>query len=227
MIYTQIGSVFDQDDRCTPYGCVSIKNNIHDNIIKVSTTGIVIKGGASDNTIYSNFMSGNSQYGIIVDGSTTKANLFKYNHISNSKYGVALYNNKDSVFKRNYFDTAISSGEYTLRSTSTLKLEDTKFYNDMIKSIDSSSNQASISKSGVIDVTDGGTGQITKYFTDSQTFTKTLKSNAIIKVNTVSSTTLTSSAVVPKIQGASSLDKDNLSVSPISKLSDNPEYYCY
>ena len=220
VIYTQIGSVFDQDDRCTPYGCVSIKNNIHDNIIKVSTTGIVIKGGASDNTIYSNFMSGNSQYGIIVDGSTTKANLFKYNHISNSKYGVALYNNKDSVFKRNYFDTAISSGEYTLRSTSTLKLEDTKFYNDMIKSIDSSSNQASISKSGVIDVTDGGTGQITKYFTDSQTFTKTLKSNAIIKVNTVSSTTLTSSAVVPKIQGASSLDKDNLTIS-ISKLSDN------
>ena len=117
---------------------------------------------------------------------------------------VALNNNKDSVFKRNYFDTVISSGEYTLRSTSILRLEDTKLYNDVIKSIDSSSGQASISKSGVIDVTDGGTGQITKYFTDSQTFTKTLKDNAIIKVNTISSTTLTSSAVLLKIQGASS-----------------------
>ena len=165
-------------------------------------------------------MSGNSQYGIIVDGSTTKANLFKYNHISNSMFGIELTSNKDSVFKRNYFDTVIPSGEYTLRSSSILRLEDTKFYNDMIKSIDSSSNQASISKSGVIDVTDGGTGQITKYFTDSQTFTKTLKSNAIIKVNTVSSTTLTSSAVLPKIQGTSSLDKDNLAIS-ISKLSNN------
>ena len=131
-----------------------------------------------------------------------------------------MNNNKDSVFKRNYFDTAIPSGEYTLRSTSTLKLEDTKFYNDMIKAMDSSSNQASISKSGVIDVTDGCTSQITKYFTDSQTFTKTLKNNAIIKVNTISSTTLTSSAVLPEIPGPSSLDKDNLTIS-ISKLSNN------
>ena len=132
--------------------------------------------------------------------------LFRYNHISNSKYGIALNSNKESVFKRNYFDTAISSGEYTLRSTSTLRLEDTKFYNDIIKSMDSSSNQASISKSGVIDVTDGGTSQITKYFTDSQTFTKTLKNNAIIKINTISSTTLTSSAVFAGMPGPSSLD---------------------
>src|SRR5580765_4237609 len=107
-------------------------------------------------------MSGNSQYGIKVDGSTTVANFFKYNHISNSKYGVALNNNKDSVFKRNYFDTAISSGEYTLGSTSALRLEDTKFYNDIIKALDSS-NQVSISQSGVIDVTDAS-NQSTKYF---------------------------------------------------------------
>ena len=196
VIYTQIGSIFDQDDRCGSIGCVSIKNNIHDNTIKVSTAGIVIKGGASGNTISSNFMSGNSQYGIMIDGSTTSANAFRYNHISNSKYGIALNSNKESVFKRNYFDTAISSGEYTLRSSSSLRLEDTKFYNDIIKALDSSSNQASISKSGVIDVTDGATSQTTKYFTDSQTFTKTLKNNAIIKINTISSTTLTSSAVL-------------------------------
>ena len=220
VIYTQLGSVFDGDDRCGSIGCVSIKNNIHDNTIKVSKAGIIIKGGASSNTIYSNFMSGNSEYGIIVDGSTTKANLFKYNHISNSKYGVGLNNNKDSVFKRNYFDTAISSGEYTLRSTSTLRLEDTKFYNDIIKAMDSSSNQASISKSGVIDVTNVDTSQITKYFTDSQTFTKTLKDNAIIKVNTISSTTLTSSAVIAENPGPSSLDKNNLTIS-ISKLTNN------
>ena len=217
VIYTQIGSVFDRDDRCVPYGCVSIKNNIHDNTIKVSTTGIVIKGGASGNTISSNFMSGNSQYGIRVDGSTTSANVFKYNHISNSKYGIELTSNKESIFKRNYFDTAIPSGEYTLRSNSALKLEDTKFYNDIIKAMDSSSNQASISKSGVIGVTDGSTSQVTKYFTDSQPFIKTLKNNAIIKINTISSTTLTRSAVLTDIPGPSSLAKDNLTIS-ISNL---------
>ena len=220
VIYTQIGSVFDRDDRCGSIGCVSIKNNIHDNTIKVSNAGIVIKGGASSNTIYSNFMSGNSQYGIRVDGLTTSSNVFKYNHISNSKYGVALNNNKDSVFKRNYFDTAISSGEYTLRSNSALRLEDTKFYNDILKAIDSSSNQASISKSGVIGITDGSTSQITKYFTDSQTYTKTLNNNAIIKVNTISSTTLTSSAVLAEIPGPSSLDKNNLTISN-SQLTNN------
>ena len=217
VIYTQIGSVYDRDDMCGSIGCVSIKNNIHDNTIKVSRAGIVMKGGASANTISSNFMSGNSQYGITVDGSTTSSNLFRYNHILNSKYGVALNSNKESVFKRNYFDTAIPSGEYTLRSYSVLRLEDTKFYNDIIKALDTSSNQASISKSGVIDVTDVDTSQITKYFTDSQTFTKTLKNNAIIKVNTISSTTLTSSAVLREIPGPSSLVKDNLT-SSISKL---------
>ncbi|MFI5405279.1 MAG: right-handed parallel beta-helix repeat-containing protein [Nitrososphaerales archaeon] len=220
VIYTQIGSIFDRDDRCGSIGCVSIKNNIHDNTIKVSTAGIVIKGGASGNTISSNFMSGNSQYGIMIDGSTTSANAFRYNHISNSKYGIALNSNKESVFKRNYFDTAVSSGEYTLRSTSSLRLEDTKFYNDIIKALDSSSNQVGISKSGVIDVTDGATSQTTKYFTDSQTFTKTLKNNAIIKINTISSTTLTSSAVLTGMPGPSSLAKDNLTIS-ISKLDIN------
>ena len=124
-------------------------------------------------------------------------------------FGIELTSNKESVFKRNYFDTAIPSGEYTLRSTSTLRLEDTKFYNDIIKSMDSSSNQASISKSGVIGVADGSKSQITKYFTDSQPFTKTLKNNAIIKINTISSTTLTRSAVLTDIHGSSSLAKDN------------------
>ena len=218
--YTQIGSVFDQDDRCGSIGCVSIKNNIHDNTIKVSTAGIVIKGGASGNTISSNFMTGSSQYGMTVDGSTTTSNVFRYNHISNSKYGIELTSNKDSIFKRNYFDTAIPSGEYTLRSSSALKLEDTKFYDDIIKAMDSSSHQASISKSGVIGVTDDSTSQITKYFTDSQTFTKTLKNNAIIKINTISSTTSTSSAVLTYMPGASSLAKNNSTIS-ISKLNIN------
>ena len=86
--------------------------------------------------------------------------------------------------------------------------------------MDSSSNQVGISKSGVIDVTDGATSQTTKYFTDSQTFTKTLKNNAIIKINTISSTTLTSSAVLTGMPRPSSLTKDNLTIS-ISKLDIN------
>src|SRR4029079_673592 len=78
-----------------------------------------------------------------------------------------------------------------------------------------SSSQASISKSGIIDVTEGGTNQITKYFTDSQTFTKTLKNNAIVKINTVSSTTLTSSATSAMTPNnlSASLEEDNSTIS--------------
>ena len=150
VMYTQVGSVFDTDDRCGSIGCVSINNNIHDNNIKASKTGIVIKGGASSNVIESNIMNGPSaQYGIQVDGSKTSGNIFRYNHIADSDYGILLSDeNKDTKFKRNYFDSMIPSGEYILRESSALKLEDTKFYSDSIKSVDSTSKTVSISKSG-------------------------------------------------------------------------------
>jgi parallel beta-helix repeat protein len=193
VMYTQIGSSFDKDDKCGSIGCVSKSNNIHDNTIKVSGTGIVIKGGASSNTIASNIMSGTASYGITVDGSTTKNNIFKYNHVSNANYGISLGgNNRDSNFKSNYFDSIIPYGEYTVRSSSTLRLEDAKFHNDIIKALDSSSNTVSISRSGIVTVLDGSTSK--QHDTDSHTYSKTL-SNKIIKVNTVSATTLSNTSI--------------------------------
>jgi hypothetical protein len=192
VMYTQVGSVFDRDDRCGSIGCVSIKNNIHDNNIKASKTAIVIKGGASSNIIESNIMNGPSaQYGIQVDGSKTIGNIFRYNHIAASDYGILLSDeNKDTKFKRNYFDSIIPSGEYILRASSALKLEDTKFYSDSIKSVDSTSKTVSISKSGVVSVSTGSTTQSTKHDTDSQTYSKILKNSEMIKINTLSSTVL-------------------------------------
>jgi hypothetical protein len=195
VMYTQIGSLFDRDNRCGSMGCVSLKNYIHDNTIKVSNTGILLKGGASSNTIESNTMNGPSaQYGIRVDGSRTSDNIFRYNHISNSDYGILLSTeNRDTKFKRNYFDSLIPSGEYILTDSSALKLEDTKFYSDSIMSMDSTGKIVSISKSGVISVTAGSTAQTTKHDTNSQTYSKRLKNSEMITVNTISSTVLSTS----------------------------------
>ena len=79
-------------------------------------------------------------------------------------------------------------GEYTLTTSSALKLESTKFSSDIIKELDSSRIPISISKSGTINVIDGSTTRT--YNTDSQTYSKSLTSNAIIKVTTSSGSTL-------------------------------------
>jgi parallel beta-helix repeat protein len=223
VMYTQIGSSFEQDGKCGSIGCVSKNNNIHDNTIKVSGTRIVIKGGASSNIIASNTMSGSAGYGITVEGSTTKGNIFRYNHISNANCGISLRNgNTDSYFKRNYFDTVAPYGEYALSGSSTLRLEDSKFYSDIIKAMDSSSNHISITKSGIITILDGSS--TLKYYTDSQTYTKTLASKAI-KVNTISPTTLSSTAstLTTKADSASVTNHDAFSESnPNSTITTNP-----
>ncbi len=55
---TQIGSVFDRDGRCVPYGCVSINNNVHNNNIKATSIGLWAKNGASSNTFAANTING-------------------------------------------------------------------------------------------------------------------------------------------------------------------------
>ena len=181
---TQVGSVFDRDGRCVPYGCVSIYNNVHHNSIKATSIGLWAKNGASSNTFADNTIDGlNGDRGIVVDGSKTSNNLFKDNHVSNAKYSIRVTGgNIDTKFVNNYLDTVAPSGEYTLATSSALKLESTKFSSDIIRGLDSSSIPVSISKSGLISVIDGATGKTTNYDTTSQAYTRTLASNAKITV---------------------------------------------
>jgi mannuronan 5-epimerase len=203
---TQIGSSFDKDNRCGDIGCVSINNNVHHNNIKASSIGIILKDGASTNTIASNTIDGpNGDRAIVVDGSKTSGNIFRDNHVSNAKYSIRLTGgNTGSKFISNHLDTVASSGEYTMASSSALKLESTQFSSDIIKALDSSSIPVSISKSGTISVTSGSSTQ--NYDTDAQPYSKTLTNNGKI---TVSSTSSTSSSI--------SEDSDKLSAS-----NDNP-----
>ena len=127
---TQIGSVFDDDGRCVPYGCVSINNNVHDNNIKATSIGLWAKNGASSNTFAANTINGaNGDRGIVVDGSKTSNNIFKDNHISNAKYSVRVTGgNTNTKFINNYLDTVAPSGEYTMASSSALKVESTTIF---------------------------------------------------------------------------------------------------
>ena len=86
-------------------------------------------------------------------------------------------------------DTVAPSGEYTLATSSALKLESTKFSSDVIRGLDSSSIPVSILKSGVISVIDGATGKTTNYDTTSQSYTRTLVGNAKITVTNTSTGT--------------------------------------
>ena len=183
---TQIGSVFDDDGRCVPYGCVSINNNVHDNNIKATSIGLWAKNGASSNTFAANTINGaNGDRGIVVDGSKTSNNIFKDNHISNAKYSVRVTGgNTNTKFINNYLDTVAPSGEYTLASSSALKVESTQFSSDVIRGLDSSSIPVSISKSGTISVKDGSSTK--SYNTDTQSYSKTLTNNGKITVTSSS-----------------------------------------
>jgi mannuronan 5-epimerase len=203
---TQIGSSFDRDNLCGDIGCVSINNNVHHNNIKASIIGIILKDGASTNTIASNTIDGpNGDRGIVVDGSKTSDNIFRDNHISNAKYSIRLTGgNTGSKFISNHLDTAAPSGEYTMASSSALKLESTQFSSDVIRATDSSSIPVTISKSGTIRVTSGSSTQ--NYDTNAQPYSKTLTNNGKITVSSISST-------------ASSISEDS---DKLSALNDKP-----
>lgn len=175
-------------------GFNTINNNIHNNNIKVSNTGIEVRSGAATNSFNSNTIDGlGTATGIVVKDSATGGNVFGDNHISNVKYSISLSGgNTNSKFSNNHLDTVATSGEYTLSSSSALKLDTTQFSADVIKSLDSSSNPISISKSGVVSVTDGTTGQINKYDTNLKAFSKTLTSNAKITVTSIVTSSTTS-----------------------------------
>ena len=92
--------------------------------------------------------------------------------------------NINTKFINNYLDTVAPSGEYTLATSSALKLESNKFSSDVIRGLDSSSIPVSISKSGIISVKDGTTTKT--YNTDTQSYSKTLTNNAKIIVTSSS-----------------------------------------
>ena len=165
-------------------------------ISKRTSIGLWAKNGASSNTFAANTINGaNGDRGIVVDGSKTSNNIFKDNHISNAKYSVRVTGgNINTKFINNYLDTVAPSGEYTLATSSALKLEGTKFSSDVIRGLDSSGIPVSISKSGIISVKDGTTTKT--YNTDTQSYSKTLTNNAkIIVTSSSTSTASTASAL--------------------------------
>ena len=218
---TQIGSVFDDDGRCVPYGCVSINNNVHDNNIKATSIGLWAKNGASSNTFAANTINGaNGDRGIVVDGSKTSNNIFKDNHISNAKYSVRVTGgNTNSKFINNHLDTVAPSGEYTLASSSALKVESTQFSSDVIRGLDSSSIPVSISKSGTISVKDGSSTK--SYNTDTQSYSKTLTNNGKITVTTSSSSTASTTSALVTDTATAAVVNDNSSNYTLNEDSSN------
>ena len=194
---TQIGSVFDRDGRCGAYRMCFYQQPVSTTII---SERLILDCGLrmvhhlihfAHNTIN----GANGDRGIVVDGSKTSNNIFKDNHISNAKYSIRVTGgNTNTKFINNHLDTVAPSGEYTLASSSALKVEGTQFSSDVIRGLDSNSIPVSISKSGTISVKDGSTTK--NYNTDTQAYSKTLTNNGKIIV-TSSSTSAASTASAP------------------------------
>ncbi len=195
----------------------TINNNIHDNNIEASYTGIEVRDGASTNSLVHNTINGlGTGRGIVVKGSTTSGNIVNDNYISNARYPISLTSgNINSKFVNNHITTVASSGEYTMGSASALKLESTKFSSDIIKSVDSSSIPVSISKSGTIKVTSGSTSQ--NFDTNAKTYSKTLTNYGKITVSSVSSTTSATATASSAISSSTTDDE----VSAMQSLSNN------
>ena len=138
-LYTQLGSAYETNGGCGTMGCGSTNNNIHDNKITASSTGIEVRDGASSNTFESNTINGASTgRAIVVEDSISTANIFKTNKISSAATGMKVtVSNKESKFVGNEFTTVASSGEYALEQSSALKLENTVFSSDVIRVLDS------------------------------------------------------------------------------------------
>ena len=209
------------DGRCVPYGCVSINNNVHDNNIKATSIGLWAKNGASSNTFAANTINGaNGDRGIVVDGSKTSNNIFKDNHISNAKYSVRVTGgNTNTKFINNHLDTVAPSGEYTLASSSALKVESTQFSSDVIRDLDSSSIPVSISKSGTISVKDGSSTK--SYNTDTQAYSKTLTNNGKIIVTTSSSSAASTASALVTDTATAAVVNDNSSNYTLNEDSSN------
>ncbi len=190
-IHQEIG-----DSRCDGIGCLSVNNYVHNNSIKASRIGIWIQG-ASNNTVAFNTIDWpNGDHGIVVEGSTAKGNVLNDNHISNAKYPIKVTaGNTNSKFINNHLGTVAPSGEFTLTGDSVLKVETTQFSADVIKSLDSTNNNVSISNSGRINVTDGATTKI--YDTNTQPYNKTFTKNENITITSTSAHIPTITSTTP------------------------------
>jgi mannuronan 5-epimerase len=143
----------------TKYGiCVynnGIKNLLVENYITNSSKdGICIYDEASDNLIKANSINGAKRYGIQITDANVKNNSLYGNMINMTKTGISINNNTDSNLVQNNVSLAKDSA-YSITGNSLLKLLNTTFHSDKIRSSGGENNTLLIADSGTIVINNG------------------------------------------------------------------------
>jgi parallel beta-helix repeat protein len=145
----------------------SDNNQIYDNKVAFSDTGIKIINNSSNNRVYDNSLHGINDYAILVRGSTSANNTLENNDIDSAKKAVRLNNNTATLLKSNDNKDTTSYGHgYLVQNNSTLNFEKTVFPSwRSIIADNSSNNMVNIHDSGRIIVRDME-GNSTNFGTD-------------------------------------------------------------
>jgi poly(beta-D-mannuronate) C5 epimerase len=127
-----------------------IKNLLVENYITNSSKhGICISDGASDNLIKANSINGAKGYGIQITDANVKNNTLYGNMINMTDTGISINNNTDSTLVQNNVSLA-DDFAYSITGNSLLKLINTTFNSDKIRSSGGENNTLLIADSGTI-----------------------------------------------------------------------------
>ena len=128
------------------------RNMIFENVVmKSAKHGICVYDNSSGNQIKDNFINSATGYGIYVTDADARNNTFTGNQIRMTKVGVSVNNNTDSQFIKNNIGV-VEDSEYFIEGNSSIKLENTTFSSDIVRSEEGDQNSISIANSGIVDI---------------------------------------------------------------------------
>jgi parallel beta-helix repeat protein len=160
------------------------KNIVAENVVTQSEKhGICVYNNSTGNTIKSNFIDGALGYGLYITDNDATNNTFEFNDVDKAKVGIAVRNNTDSIFTQNAIGV-VEGSEYLVTDNSTLKLDNTTFTSDTIKSSDGTNNKVAIFNSGMIEI-NGEASNKTELDTNQNPLNYVIPNDESINVRTV------------------------------------------
>jgi mannuronan 5-epimerase len=145
--------------------------------------GICLNNDSKGNYVQANLIDQTTGYGIYVSNSNSKDNTFVNNTVRDAKIGVVLSNSTDSEFRTNEIGP-VTQYEYAAADNSSLKLNNTNFTQDKIRSLEGN-NSVSIFDSGSVGIGNGTKGNMSNFDTNKDPYSISLSGKNLLTLNTV------------------------------------------
>lgn len=160
------------------------RNAILDNVIGgTGRHGICLSDDSAGNYVQANLIDQTMGYGIYVADSNSKDNAFVNNTVRDAKIGVVLSNSTDSEFRTNEIGP-VTQYEYAAADNSSLKLNNTNFTQDKIRSLEGN-NSVSIFDSGSVGIGNGTKGNMSNFDTNKTPYSISLSGKSLLTLDSV------------------------------------------